>query len=191
MLKQFRDTAISGLLFLIPITLMLFVVLKLYEVLLFIAKPLDGIISLEKMGGVTLANIIMIAFIMIICYLAGLLARGKRMKQVEGWIEGNVLIRIPGYAVVKGFTNDLLTTEKASKDFTPVLVTFDDQQQLCFEIERLSGKKVVIYVPGAPSPWSGAVVYVDEERVIPLDITVSEATKNIQRLGMQSQNLIP
>ncbi len=190
MLNHLKTTIINGLLLLIPITLLLILLLKLYDILYSIAKPLDQFIPLDKIGGVTTVNLLVILLVLVICYIAGILSHGKIMKRLKGWIEDKVLSNIPGYGIIKEFTNELQTTEKASQYFKPVLVKFDDQEQLCFEIERLTNKKVVIYVPGAPSPWSGAVVYVEEKRVFTLDISVSEATKNIQRLGLESENFI-
>ena len=55
---------------------------------------------------------------------------------------------------------------------------------MAFEIERVeSTGNVAVYLPGAPNPWSGAVVYVEPDRVQKLEITVSEAVKNIKQLG--------
>ena len=39
-----------------------------------------------------------------------------------------------------------------AKNMQPVLVRFDDNSQLGFEIERLDNGQVVIYLPGAPDP---------------------------------------
>jgi uncharacterized membrane protein len=45
---------------------------------------------------------------------------------------------------------------------------------------------VVVYLPGAPNPWSGSVAYFNSERVKRLEMTLSQAVKNIQRIGRGS-----
>ena len=55
-----------------------------------------------------------------------------------------------------------------------------------FEVERVSGGYVVVYLPGAPNPWSGSVAYLTEDRVEPLDLAPQDAIKNIRVLGRGS-----
>jgi uncharacterized membrane protein len=98
-----------------------------------------------------------------------------------------MLLAIPGYAFVKGFTDGMAETQENAKSLIPALVRFDDHEQIGFEIERLAQGKVVVYLPGAPSPWSGSVVYFSSERVKRLDLTVAQASNNIRRLGRDSQ----
>jgi uncharacterized membrane protein len=45
---------------------------------------------------------------------------------------------------------------------------------------------VAVYLPGAPNPWSGTVVYVTQERVKHLPMSVSEVVRNIWMLGKGS-----
>ena len=64
---------------------------------------------------------------------------------------------------------------------TTVLVRFDDQWQIGFEVERIAGGKVVVYLPGAPDPWSGAVTIVTDNRIARLD------SKQLATLGVFKQ----
>ncbi len=190
MIKFVKTTVIGGLLFLVPVILLVIVLTKVFSLLLLIAKPLDDMIPLDSIGGIAIANILVILMIILICFLAGILATGKYMKKFQVAIENNILIKLPGYAIIKGFIDGINTTEKASENFVPVLVTFDDHQMLCFEIERTSDEKIVVYLPRAPNPWSGTVLYVDKDRVKPINASVTEAVKNIQSLGLGTEDLI-
>ena len=51
------------------------------------------------------------------------------------------------------------------------------------------GGNVVVFLPGAPNPWSGSVVYVSEDRVEPLDMLPQDAIKNIRVLGRGSAKI--
>lgn len=94
-----------------------------------------------------------------------------------------MLNSFPGYAFIKGFAENLRQAEELAGSFVPVLVRFDDYVQIAFETHRDSEGKVAVYLPGAPNPWSGTVVYVSLERVEPLAMTLTEALRNIRTLG--------
>ena len=51
--------------------------------------------------------------------------------------------------------------------------------------------KVVIFLPGAPDPWSGSVCIVTEDRVTPLDLTVKSQVELMRRHGMGSIEAMP
>jgi uncharacterized membrane protein len=188
-MKTFKQTLIAGLLFLIPLALLLIVFLKLFEILRIMANPLKDLLPIDRFLGIAVADLIVIVFLFILCLTAGWMARREWAKKLQASIEDKILKKIPGYAIIQGVTNDLRATEEASSKFTPVLVRFDDQEQLCFQIEVLNDSRVVVFVPGAPSPWSGAVVYVDKTRVSKLDLSVAAAAENIKNLGLNSEAL--
>ena len=41
----------------------------------------------------------------------------------------------------------------------PVLARFENSWQIAFEIERIPGGIITVYVPGAPDPWSGSSLH--------------------------------
>ena len=153
------------------------------------AKPLDDLIPIESIGGVALINILVALIVIVICFIAGILATGKYIKKMQSLIVNGILVKIPGYLIIKAFMDRIITTEEASANFNPILVAFDDYEQLCFEIEKAANEKTIVYLPGAPNPWSGSVLYVDNSRVKHLNISVNEALKNIQSLGLGSKNI--
>ena len=67
-----------------------------------------------------------------------------------------------------------------------MLATFDDHQLLAMEVERLADGRVVLFLPGAPDPWSGSVVLVEPERVQPLDADIAALNRSLKRLGRGS-----
>ncbi|MCP4259958.1 MAG: hypothetical protein GY774_20955 [Planctomycetes bacterium] len=113
-------------------------------------------------------------------------------KALDKWIPADsiggiaLLGGIPGYTFIKGFTDSMVSSDKFAEDFIPVIARFDDNAQLGFEVDRTEHGNVAVYLPGAPNPWSGSVVYVREDQVDRLNITVSEAIKNIRQLGRGS-----
>jgi len=101
-----------------------------------------------------------------------------------------MLEAVPGYSFVKGFADNMRQSDELSESFIPIIVQFDDYSQLAFEIEHLEGGKVVVYLPGAPNPWSGTVVYVTPDRVRRLPMNVGDVVRNIRKLGKGSMGLV-
>jgi uncharacterized membrane protein len=181
-----KTTIIGGLIFLVPIIIVVAILGKAYELMILVAKPLSAWIPLDSIGGVTLANILAVLAILLCCLIAGIIAKGATAKGILKSIESKLLFAIPGYTFVKGMTDSLNSSEEAAKAFVPVIAKFDDNAQIGFEIERTEKGNVVVYLPGSPNPWSGSVVYVNADRVEMLDMTVAEAINNIRHLGRGS-----
>jgi len=66
------------------------------------------------------------------------------------------------------------------------MVKLDDSAQIGFEVERLDNGLVVVYLPGAPNPGSGNVVYMTEDRIEKLNLKFSEVAKVMKRIGIGS-----
>lgn len=96
---------------------------------------------------------------------------------------------IPGYSFIKNLGEEAAGTAP-TEGYQTVLVRFDDAWQIGFLVERISGERVVVFIPDAPSPWTGGVFIFDEERVKPLEVTSAAAVKCLQRLGAGTGTLV-
>ncbi len=179
-----KTTIIGGLVFMVPVVIIVAIVGKAFRITRTVAAPLKAYIPTGYIGGIAVANLLVLLAIVLFCFIAGLIARSAVAKRMYRSLDAT-LLAIPGYAFIKGFTDSISNTEEASKDFLPVLVRFDDNAQIAFEIERTTAN-VVVYLPGAPNPWSGSVAYFNVDRVKRLEMTVSQAVRNIQRIGRGS-----
>jgi uncharacterized membrane protein len=185
-MKFIKTTIIGGLVFMVPVVIVAAVLGKALEIMTRVATPMGHMLPVDSIGGVAVGNLLALSALALLCFVAGLVARSKLAAKVYRSMD-TMLLAIPGYAFVKGFTDGMTDTQESAKSLIPVLVRFDDHEQIGFEIERLAQGKVVVYLPGAPSPWSGSVVYFSAERVKRLDLTVAQASNNIRRLGRGSQ----
>lgn len=65
-------------------------------------------------------------------------------------------------------------------------IRFDDSWQLGFKVEQLEGGKSLVYLPGAPDPWSGSVCAVPDDRLLSLDVNITTASDLMKRPGKGS-----
>ena len=182
MLKLLRTTLIGGIIFLIPIAILIAVIGQGLKIAGVIAKPVAAVLPVSMIGGVAVAHVLAILLLLLICFGAGLLARVALARKAVGALEANVLSRLPAYALLKTKTQSMLSPEDI-EGMSVVVMRFDDAWQIGFEIERIEGGKVALFLPGSPDPWSGSVCIAEEDRVTPLDLPVAAVANMLRRLG--------
>jgi uncharacterized membrane protein len=177
-----KTTLVGGAIFLVPVTVLALLLAKVGGVLLRLAQPLAKRLPLNTVWGVAVADFVLIVLAVVVCFLAGLLARVSFANRFVRKAEAVVLLRMPGYGFVKGLT-DSLDKSPAAKGMLPVLIHFDDAAQLAFEVDHLPDGRRVIYLPGAPDPRAGSVMVMDADRVEPVQMTFVRATAALRALG--------
>lgn len=182
-----KSTIIGGIFFLIPLTAVVLIADKLVELMRGVADRLPHLISLKTPIGTVLLILIALLVILGVCFLAGVIAQGPYFNKFRDSMDATLSALIPSFSFIKAFGDNIQRSEQYAEGFIPVRVDFDDYSQIAFEIERdPDGGKVALYLPGAPSPWSGTVAYVAPERVQRLSMSLREALTNIRRLGSGS-----
>lgn len=177
-----KTTVIGGVIFLVPLFIMVVLVAKGASLLQQVAQPLASHLPVHTLSGVILADIVVVVLLVLTCFVAGLIARVTAANRFIKKAEAGVLWRIPGYGFIKGLT-DSLDNSAATSSMRPVLIHFDDAAQLAFEVDQAADGRKVIYIPSAPDPRSGEVVIMDRDRVEPVPITFAAAFGAQRALG--------
>ena len=188
-LKFSRTTLVGGLLFLVPIVVLLGVLGKALAVAHKLVDPLAERVPVESFIGLRTPVLLALGILVAFCFLAGLLARSALAQKAVKKLEAAVLSNLPGYEFFKGMGESMLGVEKEGS-YPVVLARFDDTWQIGFRVDELANGLVAVFVPGAPNPQSGSVYYMTAERVTPADIPPAAALKCLQRLGAGSGALL-
>lgn len=189
-IKLLKSTLIGGIFFLIPLVLLILVLSKARDIMLKVAQPLSEVIPLEKIGGVAIANVLVIILILLVCLLAGLLATRPKFKSFQQYLEEKILGPLPGYRVIKAFLNSLEIYEGSGEKMVPVLVALDNHQKLGFEVDRSEKGQVVVYLPDAPSFITGVVAVVTAEQVTRLDVPLPRVKECMEQFGFGASELL-
>lgn len=180
-----RTTLVGGALFLLPLVFLAVVFGKALEIGTRVAEPLRPLLPAESVAGVAAVDLVAIALLLAVCYVAGLLARiGAVARRAEA-LDARLMNLAPPYALAKSFARAITNAETEASAFPPVLVAFDDLMQIGLEVERTEDK-VTVYLTGAPSPWSGTCVIVDASRVSSLALSTRETVRLAGLLGKGS-----
>jgi uncharacterized membrane protein len=185
MLKFLKTTVVGGILFLVPIIIFIAVIGKAIELTKKLAAPLSVLIPLDSIGNIAMVNLLALGIVLLICFLGGLATKSTLARKSVGNLESRVLSKIPAYGLLKSKIDAIVQPEKA-EGMEPVLARFDDSWQIAFEVERIQGGVVAIYLPGAPDPWSGSVCFVTEDRIQPLELTLLPVLRTLKGLGKGS-----
>jgi uncharacterized membrane protein len=175
-----KKTILGGVIFLIPFVILLAVAGKAYAVMEKVAAPIAKAIGIERIGAVAVINIVTVLAIVAVCYVAGLLATSNVGKRAYRRIDERMLDIFPRYGFAKSMAAGMHDEQISAMKV--VLVSFDDQAQVGFEVER-SDERVVVFLPGSPDPWSGVVSLVTPDRVKPLQVDFTKAVRAMKLTG--------
>ena len=186
--KFVRTTIVGGLLFMIPIVVIVILLGKVYNFLKRLITPFVTDIGDVNLGGFTLTAIITVFIILILCFLAGLLAKTSVANRFVRWIETSLLEQLPGYTFLKNMGKASAGLE--DQEMKIVLARVDDGWQISFLIEQINDNLYTVFIPGAPSPWSGSIYHLEKDRIKWTDMTQKEALKCIRKLGYGSAKIL-
>lgn len=183
-----KSIILRGALFLIPIIFLFMILTKAFEISTMLARPAGKIFPLDHVAGILLVDVLAVVLIVLACLLAGLIAKRGRLFGHMSRLDDFLIDILPGYAVTKGIIGGVADEKNAVSVLRPVLVRFDDYEQMAFEVERLEDRSV-IFLPGSPSAWSGSSLIVDADRVTDLNLPPHQVVSLLRVMGRGSAKL--
>ena len=187
--KFLRTTLVGGLLFLVPIVVLVIVLGKALAVVHQVVAPLVEHLPVHSIIGLRTPMLLALGVIVAFCFLAGFFARTVLAQKLVRQLESSVLSNVPGYQLLKGMGESMLGVEKQGA-YPVVLARFDDAWQIGFQVEVLENGLVAVFIPDAPNPQSGSVHLLTTDRITPANVPPATALKCLQRLGAGSNALL-
>ena len=192
-MKEFlKTTIIGGVSFLLPLALILFILSYALRLVKRVAEPLSQTFHLDQLGsiaGVGAATVLSVAVLVLISFAGGVVARTAVGKRITHWSETSLLGRLPHYQLVKSMAEGLAHIESAS-GLKPVLANIEDAWQIGYQLERLENGWVAVFLPQAPTPMSGDIMYLPANRVRLLGITMVQAMSIVKAIGVGSAGVL-
>lgn len=189
-LREFlKTTLVGGFLFIVPLALVVLLARATLKLISGWLQPLAEWLSAERVSRVVVADVLAIVVLVAVCFLAGLFVRTRLGQAISLRLERRILRRVPGYAFLKSVTHEVAGLE-TGPNVAAALARFDDAWVLALLMERHADGLCTVFVPGAPSPTSGAIHYMTEDRVKLLEVPVLSVMKCIMSLGIGSGELL-
>ena len=133
----------------------------------------------------TARDFLAVLLLIFISLIAGLVAKTNAGRRFIRWCENSFLGGLPQYQLVKSMAEGLARVESA-ESVQPALVSIEDGWQIAYLLEPLENGWVAVFLPQAPTPMSGNVMYLPADRVRPLDITMVQAMAIVKHIGVGS-----
>jgi uncharacterized membrane protein len=185
-LKKFlKTTIVGGLLFLVPVILLIVILGHAMRIVGKFAGPIAAAFPANEIAGVAIATVVAALILLLAAFVAGLVARTGTGRSVMRWFEESLLGGLPQYRMMKTMAEGLAQVEDAS-GIKPALVSIEGGWQIGYVLEEMQTGWTAVFLPQAPTPMSGNVMYMPSERVRPLDMPIGEAMLLVKRLGVGS-----
>ncbi len=184
-----KTTLIGGFFFVVPIVLIFFIIDKALIFFRKLVTPISDLIPLDTIGGIALSRIIALFILLLVCFMAGLFTKTTKASQFIKLIEDKILSKIPGYSLLKGMSESAVGLESEYLKEV-VLVNIEEVWQIGFLMDKIDEELSAVFIPGAPNPMSGDVVFVKKERLKILDIPELSAMKIYKKLGLDAREIL-
>ncbi len=176
------------ILFLLPLTLLLFVLGKAVAVVQKLILPLQQHLPSEHIFGIGLRSLISLIIVLLICFLAGMLVERRRVKWLITKLEDNILIFIPGYSMLKAQTGDIVINP--DHHWQTVLLGEDDNWKIGVEVDNHGDGYCTVFFPEPPDAKSGEMKLVHKSKLKNLDMPVSKLIKIVRNYGHGTAELL-
>jgi len=91
-------------------------------------------------GGIALANLIAVLAVILVCFVAGLAARHALAGKFVKILELKVLMKVPGYSMVKGLASGF--DASATESLKQVALQLGTAERIGFEMQKLPSDQV-------------------------------------------------
>jgi len=180
-----KATMAGGLLFLLPVALIAIVLKQAMQLVEKIVRPISNYLPVEAVVGVWGETVLAAVVLILVSLVAGLVARTNAGRRIMRWFENSLLGGLPQYQLVKSMAEGLAHVESA-EGVDPALVSIEGGWQIGYLLEPLDNGWVTVFLPQAPTPMSGNVMYLPADRVRPLGITIGQAMALVKHIGVGS-----
>ena len=191
MLTNLRDTLSAGLLFLLPLLIVIVLLTKGINLLSGLSTKLAAMFGLKSMMGLSGGTIMSGLLLIAICLLCGYLMRISFVKRINNYADQKLEKHIPGYSVYRQMARSKI--EKKEEVLPYKHAAWIQLEEKVFEpafvMEEIPGNSYVVFIPLGGNAKEGKLAVFPTERVhlIPgMDVKVFQSIISGQGKGIGS-----
>lgn len=188
-LEFIKTTFVGGILFLIPLVLVLVLLQKAIEILEKLLAPIAHHLPGFTMVGISFPQLVAVLILLVIGFFAGLIAKMGIGARLVDRIESVVLRKVPGFTLLKSMAHGKLGGS-SDRPVRVALANIDDAWLIAFIMEEEADGLLTVFVPSAPTPTAGSLYFLTEQQVKRLDVPMQTAIKCIMQLGVGARELL-
>jgi uncharacterized membrane protein len=152
--KFVKTTVTGGLLFLIPVMLILIVLNRAFQWLRPLLRPLVVSLDVDSVLGVTILTALCLLALGFVCFVAGLAIRLDKDRKIRRGFEDLVLKFLPGFEYLKVMAGEVEGTDMGHQ-WQAGLLADGDAWVIAFIVEEHANGRTTVFVPESPRADSG------------------------------------
>lgn len=184
-----RTTLLGGLLYLVPIVVIVAVLGKAIGLAHKVSPPVFNVLERAGLGHILTPQVVATLLLVFFCFAAGLFARTKFAKRIANTLETKVLSYLPGYEFIKGLSEGIAGVESSGAR-APVMARIEDAWQIAFIVDQMDDGHLAIFVPSVPDSRSGSLYFMTPDRVKPMRAPLKSVMQTLRRMGVGSNGLL-
>jgi uncharacterized membrane protein len=193
-IKRFiRTTILGGVIVILPIALTFFFLRWVFNFATGLIEPVTRMLMEQSKMQKFLADFIVIAFIVLICFLIGLVVKTRFGRFLYQTLEDKILEVAPGYNLFKETIKQLLGRDRAPFSTVALVQVFGSScstMMTGFVTDEHPDGYYTVFVPSALTPTSGLIYHVEKEYVHIVDSSVEDTMRIVISCGMGSKKLL-
>lgn len=149
--SNLRDTIIAGIIFLLPLLLIMVIISKAFQFLKGVTTKIASTLGLGSIGSISGGSIVGGISILLICLICGYLVRFAFFSRISQWLDRKLMDLIPGYKVYREMALSKLVDDEKPLPYESAawLVKSDQTKQPVFLMQDLQDGQYVIFAPSA------------------------------------------
>lgn len=165
--NKLRDTFIAGLIFLLPLLILVALLSKVFFFFKSFTTKLAGLFGLKSFMGMSASTIMGVISFIILCIICGYLMRVAFFKQISSWVDDKLRKTIPGYEV---YHQMALSKLEKNEEILPYesaawIKLEEGVMQPAFVMETLPDNRSVIFKPSAGNVKEGEVLLIENGKI--------------------------
>lgn len=191
-LKRFFTTSLlGGIIVILPVVILFIAANWIFRLITGLIQPMTNVLLKTTGLPEIVADIIVIALILIVFFIVGVFVRTKMGKWIYSSIEDSVLKVAPGYTLIKETVLQFIGNKKPPFSSVALVRIFQNDTLVSgFITDTHEDGTCTVFVPTGPNPTSGNIYHVPKESVYIVDVPVETAMRTIISCGAGSKSLV-
>ena len=154
----FRRITITGLLFLVPVYVLLVIVTQAWTSVNSLGTKLAALVGLKSILGLGVSNLLSAALLVLLCFACGLIAHVSVIAAFRSRIDGLLTTYIPGYAKHRVTVEGKLQGKTPTLPYTSALLKQHDCWRPVYVVEQDADGNYVVFAPDVPDTNTGTIL---------------------------------
>jgi uncharacterized membrane protein len=189
--KFFKVTLLGGVMVLLPVILTFFFLRWFIDLVTGLINPLTRLLVEKSHVQKSIADILVVAIIVLVCFMVGVLIKTKLGIFIHGQIEKKILKIAPGYSLFRETIKQFLGQERAPFSSVALVRVFENSTMMtAFITDEHPDGSYTVYVPSGLNPTTGLIFHLQKEFVHQVEASVETTMRSIIGCGAGSGQLI-